>query len=437
MLFSMIKLFDYQQEQVNEYLKNGKNINLSEVGTGKTFVGLESFKQSKYTKLLVICLAPKVKDFTSDGGKVGLEITPLNKGTKKNKLLLNEAENIAISFESSWRLIELLKWVDKDTFILIDESHKVKSRSSKVTKFAEKLSKKAGSVYLMTATPIGNGKYEEWFEQLKIAKVLTKDTWKAFKEQYLITEYQDLYVGGMRREIEQIVGYKNLEQLDESLNNRAVFKKRDIHDSLIPEDVFYYVSKPTMYNKLRKERVVVYNDVKTEFDTTSKMYHALKQLSSGVLKEVDKPLKKEKLDYLELVLNENENNRVTVFYNYTSELNAIIQLMDKLKRPYSMYNGNSHDLTAFNNNEDGVALVQYKSGSTGVNDFVISHICVFYSMPDGSTTYIQAKGRLNRTGQTSKPLFYHLICKGSVEEKVYSMIEQGVDITDDIMQKLI
>lgn len=433
----MIKLFDYQQEQVNQYLTQAKNINLSEVGTGKTFVGLECFKQSVYKKLLVLCLAPKVADFTEDAAKVNIEVTPLNKGTAKNKLLLKDAKNVAISFESSWRLLDLLKWVDKDTFILIDESHKVKSRSSKVTKFAEKLSKLAGSVYLMTATPITNGKYDEWFEQLKIAKVLSKPTWKAFKEQFVITEMQDTWFGGVNRQFETITGYRNLDHLDSIINEVAVFKKRDIDDDLVPEDIIYTVKRPTMYNKLKKDRVIVYNDVRTEFDSTSKMYHALKQLSSGVLKEVDKPLKKEKLDYLQMILEENENTRITVFYNYTSELESIKPILDKMKRPYSMYNGSDRDLTSFKDNENGVALVQYKSGSTGVNDFVISHICVFYSVPDGSTTMIQAKGRLNRTGQVYKPLFYHLICKDTVEEKVHKMVLEGVDITEDIMQKLI
>lgn len=416
---------------------NGKNINLSEVGTGKTFVGLEAFKQSVYKKLLVLCLAPKVADFTEDAVKVNIEVTALNKGTAKNKLLLKDAKNVAISFESSWRLLDLLKWVDKDTFILIDESHKVKSRSSKVTKFAEKLSKLAGSVYLMTATPITNGKYDEWFEQLKIAKVLSKPTWKAFKEQFVVTEMQDTWFGGVNRQFETITGYKNLDQLDRVVNDVAVFKKRDIDDDLIPEDIIYTVKRPTMYNKLKKDRVIVYNDVRTEFDSTSKMYHALKQLSSGVLKEVDKPLKKEKLDYLQMILEENENTRITVFYNYTSELESIKPILDKMQRPYSMYNGSDHDLSNFKDNDNGVALVQYKSGSTGVNDFVISHICVFYSVPDGSTTMIQAKGRLNRTGQLYKPLFYHLICKDTVEEKVHKMVLEGVDITEDIMQKLI
>lgn len=433
----MIKLFDYQQEQVNQYLTHAKNINLSEVGTGKTFVGLECFKQSIYKKLLVLCLAPKVADFAEDANKVGIDVTALNKGTAKNKLLLKDAKNVAISFESSWRLLELLKWVDKDTFILIDESHKVKSRSSKVTKFAEKLSKLAGSVYLMTATPITNGKYDEWFEQLKIAKTLSKPTWKAFKEKFVVTEMQDTWFGGVNRQFETITGYKNLDYLDNIINEVAVFKKRDIDDDLIPEDIIYTVKRPTMYNKLKKDRVIVYNDVRTEFDSTSKMYHALKQLSSGVLKEVDKPLKKEKLDYLQMILEENENTRITVFYNYTSELDSIKPILDKMKRPYSMYNGSDHDLTSFKDNDNGVALVQYKSGSTGVNDFVISHICVFYSVPDGSTTMIQAKGRLNRTGQLYKPLFYHLICKDTVEEKVHKMVLEGVDITEDIMQKLI
>lgn len=433
----MIELFDYQKEQVNEYLNNGKNINLSEVGTGKTFAGLQAFMESGFSRLLIICLAPKVKDFAVDALELGLQVNPLDKGTKKNKELLSLHQNHSISFESCWRLVELLTWVNKDTFVLIDESHKVKSRSSKVSRFVEKLAKKAGSTYLMTATPITNGKFDEWFQQLKIAKVLDTSTWKAFSEEYCIIEDNEMWIGGSKRTFKEITGYKNLDKLNNLISEHAVCKKRDIDDSLIPQDILYLVKKPTMYNKLQNDRVIVYNDVKTEYDSTSKMYHGLKQLSSGVLKEVDKPMKKDKLKYLEMICEENEDTRITLFYNYTSELNSIIPLMEKLKRPYSVYNGNNHDLSNFKNNDNGIALVQYKSGSTGVNDFVISHIGVFYSVPDGSTTAIQAKGRLNRTGQTKRPLFYHLVCDKSVESKVYELVEQGIDITEDIMQTLI
>ena len=129
-----------------------KPFDLSDAGTGKTFTALGAYLQSGCSKLLVICLAPKVSDFAEDGALMDIDITPLNLGTKKNKELLAESDKVAISFESVWRITELLKWVDKDTFIIIDEAHKVGVTSSKVTKFVMKLTKKTKYVRLLTFT---------------------------------------------------------------------------------------------------------------------------------------------------------------------------------------------------------------------------------------------------------------------------------------------
>jgi SNF2 family DNA or RNA helicase len=46
--------------------------------------------------------------------------------------------------------------------------------------------------------------------------------------------------------------------------------------------------------------------------------------------------------------------------------------------------------------------------------------------------FVQSRKRLDRIGQTKKPLFYYLICKGTVEEKIYSNLQQGKDF-DEMM----
>ena len=432
-----IKLFPHQIEQI-EAGKHGKNINQSEVGCGKSFVGLGLFKESKYNKLLIVCLAAKVTDFQEDGAKVGLDVTPLNKGTTKNKELLKSSKAVSISFESSWRLVELMKWVDQDTMILIDESHKVKSTTSKVGMFINKLSKKAGYVYLMSATMFSNGKYEQLWNQLSIAGAYT-GTYKEFKARYCIEELQEMKVRGQTKYFNTIVGYQNTNELLDLLKEHSVFKARDIDDSLLPEDIFYYTKKPTMYNKLLKNRVLEMPSGEiVEYDNLPMLRHATLQLCSGVLAGIDKPLRKDKFERTEQILEEHNNQRVVIFYNYNIEKDMLIQLLTDLGRNWSLYNGESHNLDEFKNNENGVVLAQYKSASTGINDFVISHVCIFFSTCDSSSTYIQAKGRLSRHGQTKKPLYYHLIAEKSVEHKVFhEYVQQGMEVTDKILESLL
>lgn len=430
----MITLMEHQKEQIQEGLK-GKNINQSEAGSGKTFVGLGIYQESQYKKLLVVGLAPKVQDFHEDGKEMNINIIPLNKGTKKNKELLKTGNNVAISFESVWRLTELEKWVDKDTMILIDESHKVKSPTSKVSYFLDKLSTKAGFVYSMTATLITNKKYENAWSQLKISKIY-KGSFKQFKKDYCIEELESMKVGGQTRYFNKIVGYKNTEQLEDLINNHSVYKKRDVDMALLPEDTFYYVKKPTMYGKLLKNRMLQFPNGDTiEYDNLPKLRHALLQLCSGVLKGIDKPLKSEKLDRVVQILTQHESERVVIFYNYDSELEQLKNTIND--RPVSEYNGHKKDLTNFKSNDNGVVLVHFKSGATGINDLVISNVTIYFSIPDSSTTYIQSKARTNRHGQTNKPLYYHLVCDKSVESVVLETVLEGKDFTDTMLEALL
>jgi hypothetical protein len=422
----MIKLFDYQKEAIEQF--KDKPLNLSDVGTGKSYMSIGSYVKSKCNKLLIICLSPKVNDFVEDGEPFGLEITPLNKGTKKNRELLSESNHVAISFESSWRLTELLKWVDKDTFIIIDESHKVGVSKSKVTKFVMQLSKKAKYTYLCTATPVSNGKLENWYSQLYIANVFRKPK-KEFEQLFVIKQMRQM--GSMR--FMDIVGYRNERLLQQMIDNASVNYKRN--KGYLPQDYVYKTKKPAMYNKLKKNRIYKddYNHI-VELDNASNLFNRLRQVSHGFLEGVLKPVSKEPFERLEAILETHNDERVVIFYNYKAEYLMLRMILDKLKRPYGVYNGNLKELDNFKNNENGVVLAQYKSASTGINDFVISNVTVFNSMPLSSTEYLQAKGRTDRHGQEKTPLFYTIIPDTPIEKKIFETVTNGKDFTEDMIK---
>lgn len=422
-----MKLFDYQKEAIEQFKE--KPLNLSDVGTGKSFMSIGSYVKSECNKLLVICLAPKVLDFAEDGEVFDLNITPLNKGTKKNRELLEESNQVAISFESSWRLTELLKWVDKDTFIIIDESHKVGVSKSKVTKFVMQLSKKAKYTYLCTATPVSNGKLENWYSQLYIANVFRKPK-KEFEQLFVIKQMRQM--GSMR--FMDIVGYQNEYLLQQMIDNASVNYKRD--KGYLPQDYVYKTKKPAMYNKLKKNRIYKddYDNI-VELDNASNLFNRLRQVSHGFLEGVSKQVSKEPFERLEAILEAHNNERVVIFYNYRAEYLMLRMLLDKLKRPYGVYNGNLKDLDNFKNNEKGVVLAQYKSAATGINDFVISNVTIFNSMPLSSTEYLQAKGRTDRHGQEKTPLYYMIIPDTPIEKKIFDTVTNGKDFTNEMIEE--
>ena len=421
-----INLFDYQKEAIEKFKE--KPLNLSDVGVGKSYMSIGSYVKSECNKLLIICLAPKVLDFVEDGEVFGLEIKPLNKGTKKNREILTESNHVAISFESSWRLTELLKWVDKDTFIIIDESHKVGVSKSKVTKFVMQLSKKSKYTYLCTATPVSNGKLENWYSQLFIANVFRKPK-KEFEQLFIIKQMRQM--GSMR--FMDVVGYQNEHLLQQMIDNASVKYKRD--KGYLPQDYVYKTKKPAMYNKLKKNRIYKddYDNI-VELDNASNLFNRIRQASHGFLEGISKQVSKEPFERLEAILETHNNERVVIFYNYKWEGLMLGRLLDKLKRPYGTYNGAVKDLKPFKNNDNGVVLAQYKSASTGINDFVISNVTIFNSMPLSSTEYLQAKGRTDRHGQEKTPLFYTIVPDTPIEKKIFETVTNGKDFTEDMIK---
>lgn len=424
-----ITLFDYQKEAISNYKE--QPFNLSDTGVGKTVMALGSFIESKCNKLLVICLAPKVQDFAEDGLLLNLDITPLNRGSKKNKELLAESTRVAISFESVWRIPEFLKWVDSDTFIIIDESHKVANTSSKVTKYVMKLSKKAKHTYLCTATPISNGKYEQYYPQLKMLGV-----YKGTKKDYynMFVDERMTRMGGSQ--FMRITGYRNVDLLEDMVNQCSVRYKRD--KPYLPEDYVFETKKPTMHNKLKKHRMYKTDSGEIiELDNSSKLFNAMRCVSHGFLMGINRQVCKEPFERLQAILETHNNERVVIFYNYNKELEMLKQLLTKLKRPTSEYNGARKDLKEFKGKYNGVVLAHYKSASTGINDFVITNIMVFNSLPLSSIELTQSKGRIDRHKQTKKPMYYFIIPDTPVEKKIFETVTNGKDFTNEMMEDIL
>jgi SNF2 family DNA or RNA helicase len=58
-------------------------------------------------------------------------------------------------------------------------------------------------------------------------------------------------------------------------------------------------------------------------------------------------------------------------------------------------------------------------------------------MPESSLTYKQAIGRIDRIGQEKVPMYYYLVMKDTIDDKVYKLIEQKLDFSEKILDKLV
>ena len=148
----MIELYDHQKV-AQQYLKLYEDIALyHEQGIGKTLVGL--------THLARLALAGEIESALVIAPKAakGAWTRDIAKFPPAERIALEQILTV-INYESVWR-----KGKGYDRVwdcIILDESHKIKNRTAKQTRFILKLALKAKYRYFLTGTPIGNGRLED------------------------------------------------------------------------------------------------------------------------------------------------------------------------------------------------------------------------------------------------------------------------------------
>ena len=142
---------------------------------------------------------------------------------------------------------------------------------------------------------------------------------------------------------------------------------------------------------------------------------------------------KEKIQAFRELL-ESTNDRLIVFYNFNEEFRRLKNAVEFYKKPLSIINGETKDLTAYENEENSVTLVQYQAGSMGLNLQKANKI-VYFTLTDKSELFEQSKKRIHRIGQEQTCFYYLMICKNSIEEAVYETLLKRKDFNDELFKE--
>lgn len=433
-------LYKYQKHIVDDLKDFDQSALFMDVGTGKSITSLALYEQKiiqkKCNKLLIICLCAKLNEWKVDCEKW----FPFNKtiildGKKKSKqdFMTGNYDIAIINFEKTWRNNDLMM-INNKHYIIIDESHKIKESTTKVGHFMSLLGQLTPYKCILTATPMGNG-YIDLYNQLYFLGLMDMGL-GLFKETYC--NEQLIFYPGMKP-FKKIIGYRNTEYLDLIINKYARYYERKIDDDLVPSEIVIPFELDKNYNKIARDRV--WEDISLDKVTSKRL--GLKSLCSGTimgnaLVDPNGDLHREyqlntyKLDWVKSFL-EDFKDRVVIFYQYDHQRNQLYDMITKLKRPCARYCAEFKEENIFNQNDDAVVLVQYKSGSTGIDWLKQSYVCIFYCLPDSYIEFYQAKGRINRVGQTKKPLYYLLVSQGkhSVDYINYIALQSKQDFNDE------
>lgn len=415
----MIKLYPHQTRALEQTKDQNRVAYWLDMGLGKTFVGSEKMYQLGATVNLVVCQKSKVQDWVDHFREFyQFYIYDL---TKKSEIdLFFGDENFSpkigvINYDLIFRRPELAKL--KDFTLMLDESSLVQNENSKRSRFILRRLKPQ-NVILLSGTPTG-GKYEKLWSQCRLLG------WDISK-----TAYWDTYVkyhfddrNGFPFRV--VDGYKNVERLKQKLREHgAVFMKSDeVFD--LPEqiDSNINVAVTKEYRKFHKDSILKYDDIEFIGDTTlSKML--FERMLCGYAND-------EKIKALRDLL-ESTDDRVIIFYNFNSELDKLQEICSD--RPVSIINGNTKDLSAYEKSENSITLIQYQAGAMGLNLQKANKI-VYFTPPLSSELFEQSKKRVHRIGQEKPCFYYYMICRNSIEEKIYRTLAMRRDYTERLFEE--
>lgn len=442
-----LKFMPHQKKSLDDTEPFNRVAYYLDMGLGKTFVGAEKMYELNNALNLVICQKSKIDDWVQHFKEYYPNYRVFNL-TKKSEAItfrnLIEAEpNTEVIGVINYELVFRRSYISHMTgfTMMLDESSLINNENAKRSKFILKL--KPESVILLSGTPTA-GKYERLWSQVQLLgwNITKKAFWKSYVDTTWVED------GDFKREV--IVGYKNVTHLKKKLaEHGAIFMKTDEVIELpeqIEQKIMLSVTKEYRYF-IKNSYLQLSKQNLSEFQLDSDFYGSNEQDCIELVgdnsltkmlyaRQLCGQYHKEKLQALRDLV-ESTEDRIIIFYNFTEEMKQMQNHLNELNRPYSILNGSTKDLYAYENYSDSVTFIQYQAGAMGGN-FQKANKIIYYTLPLGKGScdlWEQSKKRIHRIGQNKTCFYYYLLVKGSVEEQNLQSLRLGKDLTDDLFRK--
>ena len=401
------------------------------MGLGKTFVGAEKLNQLSAAVNLIVCQKSKIQDWI-DHFNLHYKYHVLDLTKKDLYAAFWDYQNLksalpvigVINYDLVFRRKELLNL--ENFTLLLDESSLIQNEAAKRTRFILKMKPK--NVTLLSGTPTG-GKYERLWTQLHLLGWdISK---KLYWNQFINVRYLDGVPG---RSIPIVTGYKNVDRLKNKMQfyGCQFLKTSEVFE--LPKQIFQSINVDITpeYKTFRKTGIVSVSAETAEGDPKELVGDTLltKMLCE---RKLCGQYNGQKLTAFRDLL-ESTEERFIVFYNFTAELEALRKIANELKRPVSIVNGQYKGLGEYEKRSDSVTFIQYQAGAMGLNLQLANRI-IYFTPPLSSELYEQSKKRIHRIGQEKTCFYYKLVCKKSVEEKIYKALKERKDYTNKLFEK--
>lgn len=318
-------------------------------------------------------------------------------------------------------------------FIAVDEIHKSKDPSSIQGKAL--LSITADNLVAMTGTPIMNNPIDAYLPLAWLG--YEKHSLFGFKKQHCI-------MGGFGAH--QIVGYKNLDDIQSTLDKCMIRRlKKDVLD--LPEKIYIndYVEMSKAQLKLYEE---VRNDITENIDQIRlspnplTLLIRLRQVTGNPLilssSVKDNPKFDRMMEIIEDVVS--NDGKAIVFSNWTDVLVPAYELAKSKNYNPAIYTGqNTKDREKEKDrfkNDKSCKVIFGTIGAMGTGlTLTEANTVIFLDEPWSRAIKDQCEDRVHRIGTKDSPNIITIMCRGTIDEKINSLVYRKGKLSDILIDK--
>lgn len=426
----------HQKTGVEFLLKNNRCILGDDMGLGKSITTVyAALSMEDKHKVLVVTLKSLKYNFAKEVGFLDDRVAIVDKKWVENKFTIIHYDAVK----------KYLKEIKSGGFnvVILDEAHKIRNPKTQRTKAVMEFigSLNPLKIWLLTGTPIDNRPID-YFNLLKIIKHPIAKNWKNYVERYC-----DASIDKWGRW--QTDGASNLEELHKLTQDTFLRRLKTNAGIELPnkyrKEVFLELKNRKGYNQViedyRKKKYDLLvdevdfegkvEDVKVEEMTElllRRQFCALEKIHDGSL-----------IEQIENILEDNPTNKILVFTNFKSVIDAIYNHFGPKKSSY--IDGRILDpkkrleiMDTFNTDpEQQVCAINIKAGGTGLNGQGANYVIVndMDWVPSGM---LQAEDRAYRIGQKRDVNVLYPIYDNTVETVLYKTVEEKMKIISTVIE---
>jgi SNF2 family DNA or RNA helicase len=332
------------------------------------------------------------------------------------------------------------------TLMGIDESTTIKNPAAKRTKNIVYLKQFTKYRRILTGSPVTKSPLDLFTQCYFLDPyLLDQSSYYVFKARYAIC--RKINVSG--RQVEIVVGYRNLPELSEKLKP---FSYRVLKDDCLDLPGKTYMKRTVeltdeqkkVYKQMKQEAIAFLNGKMVTSATVITQLMRLHQITCGHFKSNDgtvQDLKNNRITQLMDILEEVEGKAV-IWAHYRHDIEKIVEAISKKygeKTIVTYYGDTSTDdrQKAIDKIQDKNSPVRFIIGTTQTGGYGITltgaSTMIYYSNGYDLEKRQQSEARIDRIGQEKPMTYIDIIAEDTIDTKIVKSLRNKVNIATEIM----